>query len=305
MDYDFTFVVTGVTIEDSEAVQTLFDRLDAVLARAGGQHLISVTSEGPNAVEAALTAAAAIKDCVPGIRVVRLDRDLVGICEISDRTNRSRQNVQQWVAGTRKTEHGPFPSPEGTAGRSQVWLWTEVNAWLTMHGMGDDVGYPTREEMSDIDFALAHAVSLKFETAHTLGFDDGRQEVLRAVQHQMATVVQMLTTGETRNQSGEHVVLLADQREPVEAVLKRVSHVGHGVLLATLTDQFVVGVLSEARRTTTGSDVVAIPSHYTVKEWLELVLDNPGASFTLGGMECDEPPPPVQQRLTVASAIAA
>lgn len=305
MDYDFTFVVAGATPEDHEAVRALSERLDAVLARAGGQYLVSITMAGTDAVEAALRAATAIHDCIPGIRVARLDRDLVGVHEISERTERSRQNVQQWVTGARKTEHGPFPAPEGTAGRSQVWLWTEVNAWLRRHGMGDDVGYPTREEMGEIDFALAHSVSFAVETAHTLGFDEGRSAVLRELRQQMPMVMPMLGGSRTRNQNGEHVVLLADQREPVEAVLKRVSRLGHDVVLATLTDQFVAGVLSEARGDERAGEAFPIPSHFTVKEWLELVLDKPGASFTLGGMECEDASPPLQQRLTVASAVAA
>lgn len=305
MDYDFTFVVTGVALEDNEAVSTLLNDYDAVIARAGGQILVSITMNGPSAVEAALLAATAIRECIPGSRVVRLDRDLVGIYEISERTDRSRQNVQQWITGTRKAEYGPFPAPEGTAGRSQVWLWTEVNAWLRQHGMGDDVGYPTREEMGDIDFALAHAVALKFESAPTLGFEAGRSAVLREVQQQVPMVMQMLGSSRTRNQNGEHVVFVADQREPIEAVLKRVSHFGHAVLLATLTEQFVAGILSEANEAEQPGQSLAIPSHYTVKEWLEMVLNNPGASFTLGGMEDEGPPPLLQQRLTVASAVAA
>lgn len=305
MDYDFTFVVTGATVEDPEAVRNLFDQLDAILAKAGGQHLVSITMEGPNAVEAALMAATAIRECVPHLRVLRLDRDLVGVCEISERTGRSRQNVQQWVAGRRKSDGAPFPAPEGTAGRSQVWLWTEVNTWLHQHGMGDEAAYPTREEMGDIDFALAHAVSLKFETAHTLGFDAGREAVLREVQQQMSMIMPMLSGSRVRNEQGQHVVLLADQREPVEAVLKRISHIGHSVVLATLTEQLVAGVLSEATEEPGSDASLAIPSHYTVKQWLEMVLDNPGASFTLGGMECEDPSPPLQQRLTVASAMAA
>jgi hypothetical protein len=305
MDYDFTFVVAGATAEDQDAVRTLLDRLDAVLALAGGQHLVSITMEGPSAVEAALMAAVAIRDCVPGIRVVRLDRDLVGVYEISERTARSRQNVQQWIVGSRKAEHGPFPAPEGTAGRSQVWLWTEVNAWLRRHDMGDDVGYPTREEMGDIDFALTHRVALAFETAHTLGFDAGRRAVMREAKQQIPVITQLLGGSATRNENGEHVVLIADHLEPVEAVLKRVSHIGHDVVLATLTDQFVAGVLSEATGQKGAGSSLAIPSHFTVKEFLELVLDHPGASFTLGGMECEEHPPLLQQRLTVASAVAA
>ncbi|GAA2583140.1 helix-turn-helix transcriptional regulator [Streptomyces tubercidicus] len=305
MDYDFTFIVTGVTVEDADAVESLFDTLDATLAKAGGQHMVSITMDGPRAVDAALHAATALRECVPGLRVIRLDRDLVGIPEISERTDRSRQNVAQWVAGERKAEHGPFPAPEGVAGRTQVWLWTEVNAWLRKHGMGDtDVAYPSREEMTEIDFALANAVSLTFKYAPTLGFDEGRQTVVRELQRRhMPKLVKVLTGSQTLDQNGRHVVLVADQHEPADAVMKRVADFDHGVMLVTMTDQFVGAELSTQEDASPSPEVVSVPTTATVRDWFELALEHPGASFTPGGMERAEPhPAPVKQLLLAAAA---
>ncbi|WP_406478194.1 helix-turn-helix transcriptional regulator [Streptomyces platensis] len=305
MDYDFTFIVTGVTVEDANAVETLFNRLDATLAKAGGQHVVSITAEGPRAVEAALRAATAIKECVPGLRVIRLDRDLVGIPEISERTDRSRQNVAQWVAGERKAEHGPFPAPEGVAGRTQVWLWTEVNAWLSKHGLGDeDIAYPSRDEMTEIDFALANAISLTFEFAPTLGFDEGRQSVIRELQKRhMPRLFKVLTGSETQDRNGRHVVLVADQNEPADAVMKRVADFEHDVMLVTMTDQFVGAELSTQEDAGPPREVVPVPSTATVRDWFELALDHPGAAFTPGGMERQQPlPAPVKQLLLAAAA---
>jgi predicted DNA-binding transcriptional regulator AlpA len=169
MDYDFTFVVSGVDVDDQAAVDALLESCDALLARAGGVDLLSITGSGDSAIEAALTVVSAAQAAVPQLKVCRLDRDLVGVHEIAERTGRSRQNVSQWIAGERKAQGEPFPAAEGTVGRSQAWLWSEVNQWLATHGLDDGVAYPTRTEMAQIDVALALSVS-----SVTLNFSGGR-----------------------------------------------------------------------------------------------------------------------------------
>ncbi|MFK8847405.1 hypothetical protein [Streptomyces sp. Ac-502] len=116
MDYDFTFVVTGATVDDQDAVDALRDTCDALLARAGGTDLLSIAWPGDCAVRAALEAASAAHAAVPRLRVRRLDRDLVGIHEIAERTGRSRQNVAQWAAGARKAQGAPSRPPRAPSG---------------------------------------------------------------------------------------------------------------------------------------------------------------------------------------------
>ncbi|GAA3032308.1 hypothetical protein GCM10020000_06620 [Streptomyces olivoverticillatus] len=124
-----------------------------------GQSLLGISSHGDNAVEAALSVACIARDLVPGLRLLRLDRDLVGVQEIAERTDRSRQNVHQWATGSRLADKEPFPRPEGTVGRAHAWLWSEVNDWLRQHGLDDGVLHATRREMTRIDCILANSLN--------------------------------------------------------------------------------------------------------------------------------------------------
>jgi hypothetical protein len=154
--YEFTFVVGGVDPDDNDAAATLAEHLDAMLARGAGVSLLVIEQEGFDAIDAARNAVLAARFRVPEMVFQRVDRDLVGISEIADRTGRSRQNVAQLVAGERHEAVGPFPQVEGVVGRARVWIWGEVNTWLRQIGLGDDVATPTREEMTDIDYMLRH-----------------------------------------------------------------------------------------------------------------------------------------------------
>jgi hypothetical protein len=74
MEYDFTFAVSGVDVDDRAAVETLRQHRDALLARAGGVDLLCVTGSGGSVLEAAAEAASAVRAAVPRLRVIRLDR---------------------------------------------------------------------------------------------------------------------------------------------------------------------------------------------------------------------------------------
>lgn len=164
MRYEFRFVVAGVTVDDDWAVDLLEDHLDAMLFRGGGVDLLDISFEGLGAVDAAICAARAVEGHVAELKVVRLDRDLVGIPEIADRAEVSRQNVHQWIKGERRSAT-PFPQPEGTAGRAQIWLWTEVNSWLAQIAKDDGCNYPSRADMADIDAALHSGLARIVEPA--------------------------------------------------------------------------------------------------------------------------------------------
>jgi predicted DNA-binding transcriptional regulator AlpA len=155
MEYEFLFVVEGITLDDDHAVGVIVDTFDGLLSWHCGVHRLAVSVDGADAMDALLTLLRQLSDKVPALRVLRLDPDLVGVRDIAERTGRSRQNVQQWVSGDRNAGH-PFPPPEGAAGRSLVWRWAEVNAWLAPLGLADQATRPTREESLRIDHALSH-----------------------------------------------------------------------------------------------------------------------------------------------------
>jgi predicted DNA-binding transcriptional regulator AlpA len=156
-EYEFIFVLRGIGLDDA-GIRTLERYCDAVISSWHGVVYMTVTGEGPDAVSAGLNIAQSAKRLVPDLQVERLDRDLVGVADIAERTDRSRQNVDQWVKGERHRDH-PFPQPEGTVGSSLVWLWSEVNDWLHPLGLDDGELHPTRAEMNRLDVLLSGAGS--------------------------------------------------------------------------------------------------------------------------------------------------
>jgi hypothetical protein len=162
--YELTFVVEGISPEDDAAVAVLAEELDATVALGAGVTLLVIAAEGSDAIDAARNAVLSVLFRVPSVRFLYLDRDLVGVSEIAERTGRSRQNVSQWVAAERHSDIAePFPRPEGVVGRVRVWLWAEVNAWLRNLNLADEIPGPSRAEVTDIDYMLRHHQLLTLE----------------------------------------------------------------------------------------------------------------------------------------------
>jgi predicted DNA-binding transcriptional regulator AlpA len=292
-------------VDDQAAVDALLESCDALLARAGGVDLLSITGSGDSAIEAALAAVSIAQAAVPHLRICRLDRDLVGVHEIAERTGRSRQNVSQWIAGARKAKSGPFPAAEGTVGRSQAWLWCEVNQWLAAHGLDDGVAYPTRTEMAEIDVALAAtlSVTLNFTAAETPGFQAGRDKVINDLRHNHVPGFMkfLASLDQTKDKQGAHVLVVADSAEPARGVMECVSRIGHDVILITTADQFAATVLS-TRAPLRPTRIVTVPRDATVGDWLGQLQENPQAAFALEGSDAaEQEAPPIQRRLAIAA----
>jgi len=163
-EYEFVLVVDGVSTEDDEAVAILTDAFDGVLSWNRGLYRLAVSGTGRDSCEAASQLVSRLAAALPGLRVVRLDPELVGISDIAQRIGHSRQNVQQWVNGERNGSR-PFPAPEGCAGRSLVWRWADVNEWLRPLGVSDEAVRPSHEEAARIDVMLLDAVRLPARAA--------------------------------------------------------------------------------------------------------------------------------------------
>lgn len=154
MGYEFLFVVDGVSVDDDVAVGIIFDEFDGLLTRHRGKHLLDVAESGDSAIDAAHRLVVRLHEELPKLRLLRLDPDLVGVTDIAERTGRSRQNILQWVNAERRNDAQAFPDPEGTVGRSLVWRWAEVNAWLAVIGESVGDAGATREDALHIDFML-------------------------------------------------------------------------------------------------------------------------------------------------------
>ncbi|MFC9158593.1 helix-turn-helix transcriptional regulator [Streptomyces bauhiniae] len=159
MEFEFSLVVDGISVDDELALNSLYEKYDAILLSHQGRTVLVVSYEGPNSIVAAHELLNALKRDLPQISVLRLDADLVGVSDIATRAGRTRQNVDQWIRGTR---HGnsvaPFPAAEGIVGRSLVWRWSEVNEWLEGQGLGDGVKRPNRDESFMIDLVISQTL---------------------------------------------------------------------------------------------------------------------------------------------------
>ena len=152
-EFEFLFVVDGVSVDDDQATAILTGEFDGVLSSNRGRTRFAVSGWGAGSADAASRLVSRLTAALPALQVCHLDLDLVGIPDIAERTGHSRQNVLQWVNGERNGSR-PFPAPEGTAGRSLIWRWADVNSWLTPLGLGDGAARPTRAEATIIDAIL-------------------------------------------------------------------------------------------------------------------------------------------------------
>lgn len=243
MDYELLFVIDGVSIDDDAEVSTLAKDFDALISWHRGVSRLAVATEGANAVDAVQKLLPRITASVPPLRLLRLDPELVGVADIGERTDRSRQNVQQWVDGTRQGDT-PFPAPEGTAGRSLVWRWADVNAWLKLIGLGDGETRPTRDEAFVIDAMLfswrqARANGepmMKFVVAGDERADERKAVMDRLSQAVLDPMLRKALVAVPRENQHQLTVVCSVLLDPLRFVAEQLGAELSGVLAVMTTD---------------------------------------------------------------------
>lgn len=74
-----------------------------------------------------------------GLAITGFDYDLVNTNDIARRANRHPHTIRQYIHHIRGPGH--FPHRFGRAGRSDIWDWGTVNAWLRAFDGSGDPGY--------------------------------------------------------------------------------------------------------------------------------------------------------------------
>ncbi|MDQ2792055.1 MAG: hypothetical protein M3Y73_21010, partial [Actinomycetota bacterium] len=140
--YEWIFAVDDLADDTIDAV---YETYDALVSHHGGLTLLTLTTEGDTAVEAAKTIITQLQRDRRLVRVRRAYEDLVTKADIASRSNTTPQAAGQWVRGKRLRE---FPFPECfSLAAGGIWLWGEVNDWLRRTGKSaDDIEYPRRED---------------------------------------------------------------------------------------------------------------------------------------------------------------
>ncbi len=137
--YTVSLVLENIELTDSN-LDRIFDAFpDALPAAIGGMVTLTVPVGATTPEGAAFSLVDSVASALPDAVPVRLDRDLVSIPDIAERTNRSRESVRLLVEGKRGP--GRFPSPVGTVGDAiRVWPWSSVLDWLLESGLVEETG---------------------------------------------------------------------------------------------------------------------------------------------------------------------
>lgn len=280
-EYEFTFVLDGMGPDDHDAVQSLTEELDALVSGSYGVHRLTVAAEGANAVTAAETVVAKVAEIVPEMRLLRLDRDLVGVSDIAERTDRTRQNVTQWIRGQRR-EGVPFPVPEAVVGRSQVWLWSEVNEWLRGIGLDDGEQRPTRTEMTEIDWLLQKHMSVELELVTASDRDDVAQTAGKLSEHARSSprfIDYLVRHAQVRGPDGRYTIFVCSPDDQAVDVFRRLERFPHPVVLATVTPDIHAMVMANGPGRS--EETHEIEKGMAVRDWLDLIALYPDGEFVI------------------------
>jgi len=147
-DYELTLEIRRPT---DVQIAALYDAEDALVSSHGQTSLVTMTAEGSSALAAARRAVASLEQ--HGIEACRLYEDLVTRSEIARRCEVTSQAVGLWTRGERQSGASrPFPEPNNYAcGSTELWLWHDVNDWLTQLGKSDGMAHPSR-----VDYVLVN-----------------------------------------------------------------------------------------------------------------------------------------------------
>lgn len=131
--FEFTLILSPPPGELSDAE---LDRLheagcdDALIGRTAGVWHAIFERQAPSFAEAILSAIKSVEGASVGLTVERVDTDdaEVSTGQIAERLGVSRETVRLWATG----KSGPtgFPPPVANVGRTPVYRWADVAAWL-------------------------------------------------------------------------------------------------------------------------------------------------------------------------------
>ena len=131
-EFNFTFIVLGIDINDDSVIERLFDAGcdDATFSLFKGQFGATFDRESSSYRDAVISAYNDLTSA--GFSVSHFEPDyLVSQTEISVRAGVTRQAVSAWVSGERGEG---FPKPtRRLETKSPLWDWVDVSSWLNQH----------------------------------------------------------------------------------------------------------------------------------------------------------------------------
>lgn len=136
-EHEFVLVLSGISELTPEVEDALFAAGcdDATVSVRFGRVYLTFARAAPSLKDAILSAIRDVRKSGIGAEVLRVDEcNLVNQAEIARRMERSRQQIYQYVTGTRGPGGFPPPACYITDGQP-LWYWCEVAYWLYINDM--------------------------------------------------------------------------------------------------------------------------------------------------------------------------
>ncbi len=155
--YEFTLVLQTHQEDYAQLEDSLFEAGcdDATLSSRNGIVYLNFDREADDLESAVISAIRQVEQTELGLVVGRVEpSDLVTSAEIARRLNRSRQSVQQLIAGSRGD--GDFPLPvAGVTTKTMLWSWQDIMEWFRAKGkIEDKTAYDNAVTMNQLNLSL-------------------------------------------------------------------------------------------------------------------------------------------------------
>jgi hypothetical protein len=155
-EYDFTLVLSGISALAEGVEDALFEAGcdDATISVRSGRVYLTFSRSAPSLKDAIVSAIQNVRAANVGADVLRVDEcSLVTQSEIARRIRRSRQQVHQYMNGTRGP--GGFPGPACFINdRAPLWYWCEVASWLCENHIVKEVVLQEAKQIEVINAVL-------------------------------------------------------------------------------------------------------------------------------------------------------
>ncbi len=164
--YNFTLTLSGVTYDTDGLEDALYGSGcdDALICAYGNSVYVEFDREADSLDEAISSAVENIESAGIGAIVESVDSALVGLSDIAEMTDMSRQAIAMLKDGARGS--GDFPCPiQRIKGQSPLWDWADVAQWLLQNGrlQEDSELVNNARVLSKWNLALRTSVSRDFK----------------------------------------------------------------------------------------------------------------------------------------------
>ncbi len=136
--YQFTLVLKNVEEDTLGLEDSLYEAgcSDALINFRSGTVYLDFDRKAVSLEDAVVSAIKNVESSsVKAVVASVAPEDLVTESEVAKRLDKKRQTVSLWIKGTRRNQHA-FPKPVMMlSGRSPLWKWYEIAAWLYKNGI--------------------------------------------------------------------------------------------------------------------------------------------------------------------------